>query len=53
VLTFFNEGRQDPLSAWQPIHVASLAAMIGHNAYHLGAIRQLMLEAHPAAELAN
>jgi hypothetical protein len=44
VLAFFNQQRDQSISEWQPIHVAGLAAMIGHNAYHLGAIRQLMIE---------
>lgn len=44
VLTFFEQKREQPISAWEPIQVVGLAAMIGHNAYHLGAIRQLMLE---------
>lgn len=44
VLAFFDRMRDQPISAWQPIHVTGLAAMIGHNAYHLGAIRQLMLD---------
>lgn len=43
VLEFFNAMREEPLSAWQPIQVTALAAMTGHNAYHLGAIRQLMV----------
>lgn len=41
VLDFFNAMRDKPIAEWQPIHAAGLAAMIGHNAYHLGAIRQL------------
>jgi hypothetical protein len=44
VLAFFNRRREQPISEWPPIHVAGLSAMIGHNAYHLGAIRQLMLD---------
>ncbi len=43
VLDFFNLMRDQPISAWQPIQVTALAAMTGHNAYHLGAIRQLMV----------
>lgn len=43
VLAFFNTMREEPLSAWQPIQVAALVAMTGHNAYHLGAIRQLIV----------
>jgi len=45
VLAFFDQKRDEPISDWQPIHVVGLAAMIGHNAYHLGAVRQLMLDA--------
>lgn len=44
VLAFFDQKRDQPISAWEPIQVVGLAAMIGHNAYHLGAIRQLMLD---------
>jgi hypothetical protein len=44
VLAFFDRQRDQPIGEWIPIHAAGLAAMIGHNAYHLGAIRQLMLE---------
>ena len=44
VLAFFDQQRDQPVSAWQPIHVVGLSAMIGHNAYHLGAIRQLILD---------
>jgi hypothetical protein len=47
VLAFFNQRRDQPIANWPPIHVAGLAAMIGHNAYHLGAIRQLMRELQP------
>jgi hypothetical protein len=43
VLAYFDRQRDLPISEWVPIHVAGLAAMIGHNAYHLGAIRQIML----------
>ena len=42
VLKFFNAMRDKPIAEWQPIHAAGLSAMIGHNAYHLGAIRQLI-----------
>ncbi len=43
MLAFFDAMREEPISAWQPIQVAALAAMTGHNAYHLGAIRQLIV----------
>jgi hypothetical protein len=44
VLGWFDRLRERPIAEWQPIHAAGLAAMIGHNAYHLGAIRQLVLD---------
>jgi len=34
-----------PLSEWPPIFVVGLVATIGHNAYHLGAIRQIAIAA--------
>jgi DinB superfamily len=43
VLAFFEQQRGEPVSEWQPIHTVGLIAMIGHNAYHLGAIRQLII----------
>ena len=48
VLAFFDAHRSQPVAEWLPIHVAGLAAMIGHNAYHLGAIRQIMIGLHRA-----
>lgn len=42
VLNFLQERRLAPVEDWQPIHVAGLSAMIAHNAYHLGAIRQIV-----------
>lgn len=44
VLAYFEDHRHEPLTAWIPIHAVGLVAMIGHNAYHLGAIRQLAAE---------
>ncbi len=44
VLAFFDRLRDQPIADWPPIHAVGLSAMIGHNAYHLGAIRQLMLD---------
>ena len=44
VLAFFDLSRAKPVDEWPPIHVVGLAAMTAHNAYHLGAIRQLMLD---------
>ena len=41
VLAFYQERRLAPVEDWRPIHVAGLSAMIAHNAYHLGAIRQI------------
>ena len=42
ILNFYNAMRDKPIAEWQPIQAVGLAAMIGHNAYHLGAIRQLL-----------
>lgn len=42
VLNFYNGLRDKPIAEWPPIHAVGLSAMIGHNAYHLGAIRQLL-----------
>ena len=44
VLAFYDRLRDKPINEWVPIHAVGLSAMIGHNAYHLGAIRQLMLD---------
>jgi hypothetical protein len=41
VLAILEERQDTPLQDWPPIHVAGLAAITAHNAYHLGAIRQL------------
>lgn len=41
LLDAFNAHRDKPITDWNPWHAAGLAAMIGHNAYHLGAIRQM------------
>ena len=41
VLKFLQERRLASVEDWQPIHVAGLCAMTAHNAYHLGAIRQI------------
>lgn len=41
VLAFLQSRRGAPVQDWPPIHLAGLAAMIAHNAYHLGAIRQM------------
>jgi len=45
LLNAFELQRHRPIAEWLPIHAAVLSAMIGHNAYHLGAIRQLRLDA--------
>ena len=42
ILNFYNAMRDSPIAEWPPIQAVGLAAMIGHNAYHLGAIRQLL-----------
>ena len=47
VLTFLEQRRNVPVQDWPPLHVAGLTATIAHNAYHLGAIRQLARAAHP------
>jgi hypothetical protein len=42
VLDFLQERRLAPVEDWPPMHVAGLAAMTAHNAYHLGAVRQMV-----------
>ena len=41
VLAFLEQRRSVPVQDWPPIHVAGLCATTAHNAYHLGAIRQI------------
>jgi hypothetical protein len=41
VLSFLQSRRQTPVNDWPPLHLAGLCAMTAHNAYHLGAIRQI------------
>jgi len=41
VLAFIQRSRRTRVQDMPPIHVAGLAAMIAHNAYHLGAIQQM------------
>jgi hypothetical protein len=41
VLDILQSKRATPLAEWPPIHLVGLAAMTAHNAYHLGAIRQI------------
>ena len=41
VLAFLQQRQSVPLQDWPPIHLAGLTATIAHNAYHLGAIRQI------------
>lgn len=41
VLAFLQEHRGKTIQEWPPGNLAKLAAMIAHNAYHLGAIRQM------------
>jgi hypothetical protein len=43
VLGLLQERRAMPVADWPPIFVAGLAAATAHNAYHLGAIRQMAL----------
>ena len=47
VLTILQHRRGAPIGDWPPLHVAGLTATISHNAYHLGAIRQLAKAVHP------
>ena len=42
VLDFIDARRATPPQDWPGIHLAGLAAMVAHNAYHLGAIRQIV-----------
>jgi hypothetical protein len=42
VLAILQNQESTPLADWPPIQVAGLAAMTAHNAYHLGAIRQMV-----------
>lgn len=41
VVAFLQERRDVPVQDWLPIDLAGLTAMTAHNAYHLGAIRQV------------
>jgi hypothetical protein len=41
VLNVVTEQAKIPLADWPSIYVVGLAAMTAHNAYHLGAIRQI------------
>ena len=43
VMSVVNEQARVPLADWPPLYVAGLAAMTAHNAYHLGAIRQIAI----------
>ncbi len=40
-LVEIEKQRNAPLAEWPGIHVAGLCGTIAHNAYHLGAIRQI------------
>lgn len=42
VLALLQESRAKTVQEWPAINVVGLAAMTAHNAYHLGAIRQLV-----------
>ena len=41
VAAFLQARRDVPAQDWLPIHLAGLSATTAHNAYHLGAIRQI------------
>ncbi|MDQ3332782.1 MAG: DinB family protein [Planctomycetota bacterium] len=41
VLAAFERNKDLPPQEWVPINLVGLAAMTAHNAYHLGAIRQI------------
>jgi hypothetical protein len=41
VREFYEKEQEFPIDQWPPIVVVGLSAMIAHNAYHLGAIRQI------------
>ena len=41
LLAILHQQQATPLTDWPPINVVGLSAMTAHNAYHLGAIRQL------------
>lgn len=41
LLRFLQQRRTTPIQDWQPIQLAGLSATTAHNAYHLGAIRQI------------
>jgi hypothetical protein len=45
VMKVVNEQAKTPIHDWPPIYVVGLVATIGHNAYHLGAIRQIAIAA--------
>jgi hypothetical protein len=42
-MSVVNEQAKQPFDKWPPIYVVGLAAMTAHNAYHLGAIRQIAI----------
>ena len=48
VLTVVTEQAKVPLAGWPPIYVVGLVAMIAHNAYHLGAIKQIAIATREA-----
>ncbi|MGC1273997.1 MAG: DinB family protein [Planctomycetaceae bacterium] len=41
ILAEFEQNKDLPPQEWVPINLVGLAAMTAHNAYHLGAIRQI------------
>jgi uncharacterized damage-inducible protein DinB len=48
VLAELQQQRNVPPQAWPPINLVGLAAMTAHNAYHLGAIRQIVRIVRPS-----
>ncbi len=42
VVTFLETHRANPIDQWPPLNVVGMTAMTAHNAYHLGAIRQII-----------
>ena len=42
LLAAFERNKDLPPQDWLPIHLVGLAAITAHNAYHLGAIRQIV-----------
>jgi len=49
VAAFLEQRKSQPVTDWPPINLVGLAAMTAHNAYHLGAIRQIARVVESAA----